>query len=250
MTEHVIVNDEAGIRTIRMNRPEKKNALTLAMYDAMTDALETASANDTVRCVVFAGVPGAFSAGNDLADFLAATQGTGRWSAQALRFLPALVHCRKPLVAAVSGVAVGIGTTMLLHCDYVAVATDARLSTPFVGLGLVPEAASSLLAPRMMGPRRAFELLVMGHVLNALQAKECGIANVVVAPEDVDAMGLKAAREIATLPTGAVAAARALMRGSGDELEARIALEGKIFNERLQSPEAKTALEAFFARKR
>jgi enoyl-CoA hydratase/carnithine racemase len=250
MTEHVIVKDEAGIRTVRMNRPEKKNALTLAMYDVMTDALESASANDGVRCVLFAGVPGAFSAGNDLADFLAATQGTGRWSAQALRFLPALVHCRKPLVAAVSGVAVGIGTTMLLHCDYVAVATDARLSTPFVGLGLVPEAASSLLAPRMMGQRRAFELLVMGHVLNAAQAKECGIANVVVTPEDVDATGLKAAREIATLPAGAVAAARALMRGSGDELEARIALEGKILNERLQSPEAKMALEAFFARKR
>ena len=111
MTEHVIVSDETGIRTILMNRPEKKNALTLAMYDAMTDALESASANDAVRCVVFTGVPGAFSAGNDLADFLAATQGTGRWSAQALRFLPALVHCRKPLVAAVSGVAVGIGTT-------------------------------------------------------------------------------------------------------------------------------------------
>ena len=150
-------------------------------------------------------MPGAFSAGNDIGDFLAATQGTGRWSAQALRFLPALVHCKKPLVAAVSGVAVGIGTTMLLHCDHVAVATDARLSTPFVGLGLVPEAASSLLAPRMMGQRRAFELLVMGHVFDAAQAKECGIVNIVVAPEDVDAAGLKAAREIAALPPGAVA---------------------------------------------
>jgi enoyl-CoA hydratase/carnithine racemase len=250
MTEHVIVNDEAGIRTIRMNRPEKRNALTLAMYDTMTAALESATTNDDVRCVVFAGVPGAFSAGNDLADFLAASQGTGQWSLQELRFLPALVHCRKPLVAAVSGLAIGIGTTMLLHCDYVAVATDARLSTPFVGLGLVPEAASSLLAPRMMGPRRAFELLVMGHALSAVQAKELGIANVVVEPEDVEATGTKAAREIATLPAGAVAAARALMRGSGEELEARMSLEGKIFNERLRSPEAKAALETFFARKR
>ena len=117
MNQHILVSDEDGIRTIRMNRPEKKNALTLAMYDVMTNALESASANAAVRCVLFTGVPGAFSAGNDLADFLAASQGSGRWSAQALRFLPGLVHCRKPLIAAVRGVAVGIGTTMLLHCD-------------------------------------------------------------------------------------------------------------------------------------
>ena len=154
-------------------------------------------------------MPGAFSAGNDIGDFLAATQGTGRWSAPALRFLPALVHCKKPLVAAVSGVAVGIGTTMLLHCDYVAVATDARLSTPFVGLGLVPEAASSLLAPRMMGQRRAFELLVMGRLFDAAQAKECGIANTVVAPEDVDAAGHESGARDRGAATGAVAAARA-----------------------------------------
>src|SRR3974390_3467012 len=124
MSEHVNVSDDAGIRTVRMNRPDKKNALTMAMYDAMTNALEQATTSDAVRCVLFTGVPGAFSAGNDLADFLAATTGTGRWRAQALRFLPALVHCKKPMAAAVSGVAVGIGTTMLLHCDYVAVATD------------------------------------------------------------------------------------------------------------------------------
>ena len=106
MSEHVNVSDEGGIRTVRMNRPDKKNALTMAMYDVMTNALESASASDAVRCILIAGVPGAFSAGNDMGDFLAATQGTGRWSAQALRFLPALVHCKKPLVAAVSGVAV------------------------------------------------------------------------------------------------------------------------------------------------
>ena len=111
MNQHILVSDDGGIRTIRMNRPEKKNALTLAMYDAMSDALESSSADANVRCVLFAGVPGAFSAGNDLADFLAASQGAGSWSAQALRFVPGLVHCRKPLIAAVSGAAVGIGTT-------------------------------------------------------------------------------------------------------------------------------------------
>src|SRR6516165_9820559 len=116
MSQHIIVSDEGGVRAIRINRPDKKNALTLAMYDDMTDTLESASSNDTVRCVLFTGVPGAFSAGNDLADFLAAAEGTGQWSAQDLRFLPALVRCRKQMVAAGSGLGVGSGTTMLLHC--------------------------------------------------------------------------------------------------------------------------------------
>ena len=154
------------------------------------------------------------------------------------------------MVAAVSGVAVGVGTTMLFHCDFVVAGSDARFSTPFVSLGLIPEAASSLLAPRLMGQRRAFELLVMGHTLNATHAKEFGIANIVVAPEDVDAEGLKAAREIAALPTDAVALSRALMRGATDELLARIDQEAKLFSARLHSPEAKAAFEAFLARKR
>src|SRR5262245_58396943 len=174
MTEHVIVTDADGIRTIRMNRPDKKNALTLAMYEAMTAALEGANADDSVRCVLIAGVPGAFSAGNDLADFLKAAESSGGLNRPALRFLPALVCCNKPMVAAVSGVAVGVGTTMLFHCDFVVAGSDAYFSTPFVSLGLIPEAASSLLAPRLMGQRRAFEFLVMGHPLNATQAKEFG----------------------------------------------------------------------------
>jgi enoyl-CoA hydratase/carnithine racemase len=250
MSEHVLVSDAAGIRTIRMYRPEKKNALTLAMYEAMIAALDSASTNDTVRCVLIAGVPGAFSAGNDLADFLAAAAGDSGFNRAALRFLPAIVNCRKPMVAAVSGVAVGIGTTMLLHCDFVVAGTDALFSTPFVGLGLIPEAGSTLIVPRLMGQRRAFELLVMGHPLNATRAKDYGIANLVVDPQDVDAEALKAAREIAALPPGAVAAARALMRGEPDELRAHIDQEAKIFSERLRSPEAKAAFEAFFARKR
>jgi enoyl-CoA hydratase/carnithine racemase len=247
MTEHVIVTDTDGIRTIRMNRPDKRNALTLAMYEAMTAAFEGANADDSIRCVLIAGVPGAFSAGNDLTDFLKCTDGLNR---PALRFLPALVRCNKPMVAAVSGVAVGVGTTMLFHCDFVVAGSDAFFSTPFVSLGLIPEAASSLLAPRLMGQRRAFEFLVMGHPLNATHAKELGIANIVVAPEEVDAEGLKAAREIAALPAGAVAFSRALTRGATDELLARIDQEAKIFSERLNSPEAKVAFEAFFARKR
>jgi enoyl-CoA hydratase/carnithine racemase len=249
-TEHVVVTDADGIRTIRMNRPDKKNALTLAMYEAITAAFEGANADESVRCVLIAGVPGAFSAGNDLTDFLKTAESTGGLNRPALGFLSALVRCNKPMVAAVSGVAVGIGTTMLFHCDFVVAGSDAYFSTPFVGLGLIPEAASSLLAPRLMGHRRAFELLVMGRPLNATHAQEVGIANIVVAPEDVDAEGLKAAREIAALPAGAVALSRALMRGATDELVARIDQEAKIFSERLNSPEAKVAFEAFFARKR
>jgi enoyl-CoA hydratase/carnithine racemase len=250
MTEHVIVTDDGGIRTIRINRPEKKNALTIAMYEAMIAALDGASADDAVRCVLIAGVPGAFTAGNDLSDFLAAATGDGGFNRAALRFLPALVNCRKPMVAAVSGVAVGIGTTMLLHCDFVVAGTDAFFSTPFVGLGLIPEAGSTRIIPRLMGHRRAFEFLVMGHPLNATRAEDLGIANLVVDPQDVDAEALKAAREIAALPPGSVAAARALMRGAPEVLKAHIDQESKVFSERLRSQEAKAAFEAFFARKR
>src|SRR5215468_1491693 len=233
-----------------MNRPDKKNALTLAMYEAMTAAFEGANADGSVRCVLIAGVPGAFSAGNDLTDFLKAAESTGGLNRPALRFLSALVRCNKPMVAAVSGVAVGIGTTMLLHCDFVVAGTDAFFSTPFVGLGLIPEAGSTLVAPRLMGHRRAFEFLVMGHPLNATHALEFGIANLVVDPQDVDGEALKAAREIAALPAGAVAAARALMRGKPEEVQSHIDQESRIFSERLRSPEAKAAFEAFFARKR
>ena len=249
MTDHVIVTDEGPIRTIRMNRAEKKNALTLAMYDAMTEALETAN-SDAIRCILICGVPGAFSAGNDMQDFLNAASDTSGITRPSMRFLPALAACEKPMVAAVSGVAVGIGTTMLLHCDHVVAGTDARLATPFTSLGLVPEAASSLLAPRMMGHARAFSLLVMGRPLDAMQAKEAGIVNTVVAPDQVEAEAMKAAREIAALPPGAVAASRRLLRGTPDEKLARIAVEAELFKQRLASPEAKAAFQAFLSRKR
>jgi enoyl-CoA hydratase/carnithine racemase len=183
MTDHVIVTDDGPIRTVRMNRADKKNALTNAMYERMTDALETAGSNDAIRCVVIAGVPGAFTAGNDLQDFLAIATSTEGLARPVRNFLPALVHCGKPMVAAVSGVAVGIGTTMLFHCDHVVASREARFMTPFTSLGLVPEAASSLIAPRMMGHARAFSLLVMGRPLDAAQAKDAGLVNTVVAPD-------------------------------------------------------------------
>src|SRR5215212_7649967 len=250
MTDPVIVTDDGRVRTIRMNRPEKKNALTSAMYDAMAEAIEGASGSSPIRCVLIAGAPGAFSAGNDLGDFMkAATGGEGLGNA-VLRFLYALARAERPLVAAVQGVAVGIGTTMMLHCDYVVAASDARFSTPFVALGLVPEAASSLLAPRLMGHRRAFELLVMGRPLDAVAAQACGLINAVVPPGDVEAEAMKAARHIAALPAEAVAASRRLMRGPPDETVARIDEEVRLFRQRLQSAEAQAAFDAFLNRKR
>jgi len=250
MTDLVIVRDDGPIRTLRMNRPDKKNALTLAMYEAMSAALESADHSPALRCVVIAGAPGAFCAGNDLADFLAMVENAEGLAAPILRFLHALARAQKPLVAAVSGLAVGIGTTMLLHCDHVVAGSDARFSTPFVQLGLVPEAGSSLIGPRRLGHARAFALLAMGRPLDAAAAHAAGIVNTVVAPAEVDAEAMKAAREIAALPAQALAASRALLRGTPDEIVARIDEEAAEFKRRLASPEARAAFEAFFKRKK
>lgn len=250
MSDLVIVIDGGPVRTIRMNRPEKKNALTLAMYDAMAAAIESAGANPALHCLVIAGAPNGFCAGNDIGDFLDMAMGSGALGAPILRFLYALARCDKPLVAAVQGNAAGVGTTMLLHCDHVVAASDARFSTPFVGLGLVPEAASSLIAPRLMGQARAFSLLVMGRPLSADEAKAAGLINTVVAAEAVEAEAMKAAREIAALPPQGVLAARALMRGAPDEVVKRIDAEAELFKARLQSAEARAAFEAFMSRKK
>jgi enoyl-CoA hydratase/carnithine racemase len=250
MTTLVDVKDDGGIRIVRMNRPDKKNALTGAMYDAMAAALTATKSDQSIRCVLFAGAPGAFCAGNDLDEFRqAAAEGEGLGDG-VLRFLHALAYCERPLVAAVDGIAVGVGTTMLLHCDYVVASTTARFATPFVGLGLVPEAASTLLAPRLMGPRRAFAMLVMGEPLDAMRAREIGLVNTVADGSDVETQALAAARRIAALPPEAVLASRRMIRGEPEELAERIDLEADFFRERLQSPEAKAAFEAFFNRKK
>jgi enoyl-CoA hydratase/carnithine racemase len=247
MNDLVIVRDHGHVRVVRMNRPDKKNALTGPMYQSMAHAIERAE-QDRVRCFVIVGAPGVFTAGNDLTEFLAAAK-AGRLDHHAVTFLKALARSTVPLVAGVQGAAVGVGTTMLMHCDYVVVGTDARFSTPFARLGLVPEAASSLLAPRLMGHRRAFAMLVMGRELDAAAAVACGLANVAVAPDQVDAEALKAGSEIAALAPEAVAASRNLMRGSADEIVARIDQEVGLFDQRLRSPEARAAFEAFLARK-
>ena len=248
MTDHVIITDDGPIRLIRLNRPAKKNALTDQMYETLAEALENAAVSKTIRCVVITGGPTAFSAGGDLQDFLHAAQHEGL-RPQVMRFLHRLPHAGKPLVAAVQGVAIGIGTTMLLHCDYVVAAIDARFSTPFANLGLVPEAGSSLLMPRLMGTRRAFELLVMGNPLDADEAKALGLVNEVVPAGEVEMEAMKAARRIVALPVEAVAAARRLIRGPTAEIVKRIDEEAEIFRMRIKSTEAKAAFEAFLSRK-
>jgi enoyl-CoA hydratase/carnithine racemase len=250
MTDHVLVTDDGAIRTVRMNRPEKKNALTSAMYDAMAEALESAGGASPIRCVLITGVSGTFTAGNDLQDFLKAAMGGEGLGHSVMRFLYALARCERPLVAAVEGHAVGLGTTMMLHCDYAVAAADARFQTPFVSLGLVPEAASTLVAPGLMGHRRAFELLVMGKALNGEEAKACGLVNAVAPAGQVEAEARKAAQQIAALPPEAVAASRTLMRGSPDAIVKRMDEEADEFKRRLKSPEARQAFEAFLARKR
>ena len=247
MTEHIAITDHDGIRTIAMRRPDKKNALTQQMYLAMSDALEGASADATTRCILIAGVAGAFSAGNDLEDFLKAVE-SGAGISAAVRFLHALSRCEKPLVAAVDGLAVGIGTTLLFHCDHVVATPTARFLTPFTKLGLVPEGGSSVLAPRLLGHQRAFSLLVMGRPMDAAAAHAAGLVNTIA--DDVEAEALKAAREIAALPPEAVAISRRLLRLPPEQVAERFALEGKHFGEQMRSPEALNAFKGFLERKR
>ncbi len=250
MSGLVTVTDDGPVRVLRMSRPEKKNALTLAMYDALAGAIESAAEHPALLCLLIAGGPQAFCAGNDIGDFVQMASQGGALGQPIMRFLHALARNELPLVAAVRGNAVGVGTTLLLHCDHVVAASDARFSTPFVGLGLLPEAASSLLAPRLMGHARAFSLLVMGRAMNAEEAKAAGLVNTIAAPEAVDAEAMQAARAIAALPPQGVRTARRLMRGSVEAVVARIDQEAALFKQRLQSGEARAAFEAFLTRKR
>jgi len=252
MTGHLIVTDEDATRMITLRRPEKKNAITQDMYRAMSEAIDSAQENHAIRCIVVSGGPGEFTAGNDLEDFLkdGISNTDAPRASNAVKFLYSLAHNAKPIVAAVDGIAIGIGTTLLFHCDYVIAATTATFSTPFIHLGLVPEGASSLLAPRAMGHQRAFAMLVMGRSLNAEEARLAGFVNAVVAPGQTEAEARKVACEICALPAEAVAISRRLMRPSPEDLTRRIDQEGHLFGERMRSKEAVAAFKAFLSRKK
>jgi enoyl-CoA hydratase/carnithine racemase len=248
MSEHILVERQGAVQVIRMNRPDKKNALTRAMYAAMAKALRDGDADGSVRCHVILGVPGSFSAGNDLADFLVVATG-GEGGTEVWDFLIALAELQKPLVSGVDGIAVGIGTTINLHCDLTFATSRTVFRTPFVDLGLVPEAGSSLLAPRILGRQDAFALLALGEGFAADRAKAAGLIYRVVGEEELEATVFAAAAEIARKPPEALKIARDLMLGDREELKRRINAEGAHFRERLTSEEARAALMAFMSRK-
>jgi enoyl-CoA hydratase/carnithine racemase len=242
------------VATVEIDRPQKKNAITGEMYLALAQAVRDANADPAVRSVLITGQPGVFTAGNDLEDFVRSSQGQGQGEGGELpsvAFMRSLVACEKPVIAAVTGLAVGIGTTMLLHCDLVYVAQDARMSMPFVGLGLVPEFASSLMLPALVGHAKAAELLMLGEPFWAEQAVTLGIANAVLPAGDVIDHARRVAERFNALAPAAVRETKKLMKQPGTDAVLRaIAAEVAVFSDRLGSPEAREALAAFFQKRK
>lgn len=249
MSEHIEVFRDGAVQTVRMNRPDKKNAITRAMYAAMAAALRQGDADEAVRVHLILGVPGAFSSGNDLADFMAVASG-GEHGTEVYDFLMALAKAEKPVLSGVDGIAVGIGTTINFHCDLTLATPRTRFHTPFVDLGLVPEAGSSLLGPALLGRQRAFALLGLGEPLPAEAAKAAGLIHDVVEPDELEAAILSLAQRVAAKPPQALKIARDLMLGDRAALVARIEEEGEQFRARLKSDEARAAFVAFMNRKK
>lgn len=246
---HVIVETQERVTRIELNRPEKKNALSPEMYAAMAQALLAADADAEVRTVLIHGQSGCFTSGNDVRDFLELERAPG--ASPASGFLRAISGAKKPIVAAVGGPAVGVGTTLLLHCDLVYAAPNARLQLPFVPLGLVPEAASSLLLPAIAGYRRAAEMLLLGQPFGAEKALAAGIVTEIVPEAELLERARQAALALAALPPASVRITKALMkRGSAQAVQDRITEELELFGERLRSPEAKEALGAFMQKRK
>ena len=249
MSEHIEISRDGAVQIVRMNRPDKKNAITRAMYGAMAKALTDGDADDAVRVHLILGVPGAFSSGNDLADFMAVAVG-GEHGAEVFDFLKALAMAGKPVVSGVDGIAVGIGTTINFHCDLTLATPRTEFRTPFVDLGLVPEAGSSLLGPALLGRQRAFALLGLGEGFSAERARAAGLIHDVVAEEELETAALAAAQRVAQKPPQALKIARDLMLGDREALVARIEEEGRQFAARLKSDEARNAFAAFMSRKK
>lgn len=244
MTSEIRTDLTNGVLAVTISRPDKKNALTNEMYGALADTIEKAEQDTNVRVMLLQGDGDAFTAGNDVGEFAAIASGKGPGERQVHRFLHALAKATVPIVAAVHGKAVGVGTTMLLHCDYVLLAQDAQLITPFVNLALVPEAASSYLLPLRVGHVRAFEMFALGEPLDAQTAVAWGIANKVCANDQLRADARRMAERIATKPAGSLSAMKTLMREAGT-LVAQMDRESAKFQERLASAEAKEAFAAF-----
>ena len=249
MSEHIVVEQRGAVQLLRLNRPDKKNAISRSMYRAMTAALRGGDADPAIRVHVLLGAAGAFAAGNDLADFLAAGAGNVAAAGDAFAFLEALCGAAKPIVSGVDGLAIGIGATIHLHCDLTFATPASTFRAPFVDLGLVPEAGSSLLLPALLGRQRAFAMLVLGEALSAEAAKAAGLIWDIVAPEQLDKSVVGAAERLAAKPPKALALARGLLRAPREPVLERIRAEAALFGEALQGEEARAAFSAFFNRR-
>ena len=239
----IVTERSGGIQRVQFNRPAKKNALTNSMYRALNVALHEAERDQSIGVVLIAGAGGVFSAGNDIGDFAAAVSAGGEMAGA--DFIRKIASFPKPLVAAVDGLAVGVGTTMLLHCDLIYASESARFSLPFVDLGLLPEAGSSLLLPRRVGMARASAWLLAGESFSAAEAREAGLVNEVVAADALLALAREKAAKLAAKPRTALLAARKFLRGDKEEILARIDAELDAFRAALASPQAQAALAAF-----
>jgi enoyl-CoA hydratase/carnithine racemase len=245
----ILVHTESGVTTLTFNRPDKKNSITSAMYAALADAMQAAAADASVRCVVFQGHESVFSAGNDIGDFLNNPPATGE--SPVFRFLHGIAQFSKPVIAAVCGPAVGIGTTLLLHCDLVYAGDNAAFSMPFVNLGLCPEAASSLLVPQMMGYHRAAEALLLGEPFMAEAALEVGLVNRVLPPMEAAGYAQSVARKLAAKPMSALLETKRLMKkGQTQQVLATMTEEGASFGRMLREPAAREAFGAFMERRK
>lgn len=248
-TTDILAHAEGGVLTITFNRLERKNSITSAMYGAMADAIEGAEKDPAVRVVVLQGHETIFSAGNDIGDFL--NQPPAGQDSPVFRFLRAIATFPKPLVAAVCGPAVGIGTTLLFHCDLVFAGDNAAFSLPFVNLGLCPEAASSLLLPRRIGLARAAEALLLADPFGAEQALEWGLVNRILPPLEVNAHAQAQARRLAEKPLGSLLATKRLLKlGDAEAVRRRLAEEGEVFARMLGEPAAREAFSAFLAKRK
>jgi enoyl-CoA hydratase/carnithine racemase len=254
MTQEIGITIEDGVQVIRFLRADKKNAFTGPMYNAMSEALDAAEGNDAVACHVFIGSGGVFSAGNDINDFLRRAQATAGGDgkgipAPSLDFIGRLPKVTKPMIAAVDGLAIGIGTTMLLHCDLVYATPAASLRTPFLDLGLIQEAGSTITAPARMGYPRAFELICLGEPLSAERALAAGIVNAIVAADKLEETALKAARRLAAKPRQALMTSRRLLRKGHEAISAIMAEEAQAYQALMSSPEAREAFVAFLEKR-
>ena len=248
----ILSTRDAGVLTLRFNRAEKKNAMTQAMYAGMAEAINAAAADSSVRVLVIAGSGDSFTAGNDMVDFMkVANAGGGGGDSAVIRFMNALATFPKPVIAAVNGLAIGVGVTLLLHCDLIYAGEGSRFTMPFVNIGIVPEYASTYLMPRIMGHARAMELVLFGEPFSAAHARECGMVNEVLPNDQVEARAMERAKKLAGQPPNAIRTTKRLMKRWTDAtITEAIPLEAFHFVPMLSQPEAQEAIGAFLQKRK